>query len=356
MLMTAQQRASSFTFLIMEKDLKILLQKYREGKISLQEELILAEMLADPALSGADHLLKTDFNQSLENIPEETKNLHHVLHEIHHQIRLKQSEKEKKTVYRIFRAASKAAAILFIPLLAVTLYLQRHNPKSDLNSVMLQIVAPEGARINFKLPDGTAGTLNGGTRLDYASEFEKNRHVKLTGEAWFDVAKDKQHPFTVEANENKITVAGTRFSISAWPADKTTELVLEEGMVLFESDALSTSMEVTPRQRVVEENGKVERTTVDPEKYTAWRQGKLVFRNDSMEELARRISRWYNVDVEIRGEGLDKYLFRGVFEDDPLEEVLRLLKMTSPIDYKVIDRQSGKDGSFSRKHVILTKK
>ncbi len=340
----------------MERDLNILFRKYQEGTISLEEELMLAEMLADPSGIEADRFMRNDLSQWLGQVPEEERTLDHVLHEIHHHIHLKQSEKEKKPAYRVFRAASKAAAILFIPLLAVTLYLHWHNTKSDRNSAMLQIVAPEGARINFKLPDGTTGTLNGGTRLDYASEFEKNRYVKLAGEAWFDVAKNKQHPFTVEANENKITVAGTRFSLSAYPSDKTTELVLEEGKVLFESVALSTSMEVTPGQRVVEKDGKVERTAVDPEKYTAWREGKLVFRNDSMEELARRISRWYNVDVKIMGEGLDKYLFRGVFEDDPLEEVLRLLKMTSPIDYKIIDRQSGKDGSFSRKQVILTKK
>ncbi|MGV8092581.1 MAG: FecR family protein [Mangrovibacterium sp.] len=340
----------------MEKDLKILFQKYQEGKINLQEELILAEKLADPSISEADHLLRTGLNQSFENSPEEIRNLDHLLHEIHHHIRLRQSEKEKKTVYRISRWASRAAAILFIPLLAATLYLQLHNTKSDRNDVMLQIVAPKGARVNFELPDGTTGTLNNGTRLNYSSGFAKNRHVELVGEAWFDVAKDKQYPFTIDANENKITVVGTRFSLSAWPADKTTELVLEEGKVLLESAALSKAIEVAPGERIIEKEGKVERNKVESWKYTAWKEGKLVFRNDSMQELARRISRWYNVDVEIRGEGLKEYKFRGVFEDDPLEEVLRLLKITSPIDYEILDRQSNADRSFSRKQVILTQK
>jgi transmembrane sensor len=340
----------------MKEDLKILFQKYQEGKISLEEELMLAEMLADPGSIEADHLLKSDLDQSLDQIPEDKKNLDHVLHEIHHYIRLRQSEKEKKTVYRIFHWASRAAAILFIPLLAATLYFLLNHTRSDQNDVMLQVVAPQGARINFELPDGTTGTLNSGSELNYFSGFLKNRHIKLVGEAWFDVAKDKQHPFTIDANENRITVVGTRFSLSAYPADKTTELVLEEGKVLFKSAVLSTAMEVAPGQRVVEKDGKVERTEVEPWKYTAWKEGKLVFRNDSMEELARHISRWYNVDVEIRGEGLKEYRFRGVFEDDPLEEVLRLLKMTSPIDYEIYDRQSNADGSFSRKQVILTKK
>lgn len=340
----------------MEKDLKILFQKYQEGKISLQEELILAEKLADPGNSEADRFLRNDLARSLSRIPEEKKNLDHVLHEIHHHIRLKQSEKEKKTVYRIFHRASRVAAILFIPLLAVSLYFQLSQTKSDRDDAMLQVIAPQGGRINFELPDGTTGTLNSGTRLAYSSGFIKNRHVRLVGKAWFDVAKDKEHPFMIDANENRITVIGTRFSLSAWPADRTTELVLEEGKVLFESAALSKAMEVIPGQRVIEKDNKVERTEVETWKYTAWKDGKLVFRNDSMEELARRISRWYNVDVEISGEGLREYRFRGVFEDDPLEEVLRLLKITSPIDYEILDRQSNADGSFSRKKIILTKK
>lgn len=340
----------------MEEDLKILLQKYQEGKISLQEELILAEKLADPSVPEADRLLRTDLNQSLERSPEERKDLEHVLHQIHHRIRLKQSEKGKSKVYRLYRWTSRVAAILFVPLLAVSLFLVLDGHPEKERAVMLQITAPQGARVNFELPDGTTGTLNSGTRLNYSSAFSENRHVELVGEAWFDVAKDKRHPFLIDVNENRITVTGTRFSLAAYPADKITELVLEEGKVLFESATLNTALEIVPGQRVTEKYGQVEREEVETWKYTAWKEGKLVFRNDSMVELARRISRWYNVDVEIRDEGLEEYKFRGVFEDDSLEEVLRLLRMTSPIDYEIHDRKLNADGSFSRKQVILTQK
>ncbi len=340
----------------MEKDLKILFQKYREGMISLEEELILAEKLSDEKSPEVDCFLRDDLTCSLDQAPEETKNLDHLLHEIHHHIRLRQSKKEKKTISLVYHWAARVAAVLFVPLLAATLYLLLNNTKSDRSDVMLQVFAPLGSRVNFELPDGTTGILNGGTRLGYSSGFLKDRHVKLEGEAWFDVAKDKQHPFTIDANNDKIVVVGTRFSLSAYPDDRTTDLVLAEGKVIFESATLNTTLKIVPGERIFEENGKIERTKVDPWKYTAWKDGKLVFRNDSMEELARRVSRWYNVDVEIRGEGLKEYRFRGVFEDDPLEEVLRLLKMTSPIDYEIHDRKLNPDGSFSRKQVILTRK
>ena len=340
----------------MGNDLKILFQKYRDGKISLEDELILSEKLSDEKNPEVDRFLRNDLTHSLDLVPERTKNLDYLLHEIHHHIRLRQSEKDRRTISRVYRWSTRVAAILFVPLLAVMSYLLLNNIKPDGNAVMLQVLAPSGSRVNFELPDGTTGILNGGTRLSYSSDFMKNRHVKLDGEAWFDVAKDKQHPFAIDANNDKIIVVGTRFSLSAYPEDKTTDLVLEEGNVLFESAELSKALNIVPGERVYKKDGNVERTEVDPWKYTAWKDGKLVFRNDSMEELARRISRWYNVDVEIRGEGLKEYKFRGVFEDDPLEEVLYLLKMTSPIDYEIHDRKLNPDGSFSRKQVILTRK
>ncbi|MDD4191108.1 MAG: DUF4974 domain-containing protein [Mangrovibacterium sp.] len=340
----------------MEKSLEILFQKYQEGTISLQEELILAEKLADPGRAEADRFLRNDLARSLSQIPEEKRNLDHLLHEIHHDIRLRQSGNEKKAVYRVLRWASRVAAVLFIPLLSASLYFFWGHPGSGQEEAMLHLLAPRGSRVNFELPDGTTGTLNSGSVLQYSSRFSGSRRVKLVGEAWFDVATDKRHPFTIDANKNQITVVGTRFSLSAWPDDQSTELILEEGKVLFESAALNKILEVAPGERILEKDGIIERTGVEPWKYTAWRDGKLVFRNDSMEELARRIARWYNVDVEVRGEGLKEYKFRGVFEDDPLEEVLRLLKITSPISYEIRDRRLNADGSFSRKHVLLTSK
>ena len=340
----------------MDRDLKILFQKYQDGKISLPEELLLAEKLADPAHSEADHFLKADLQQSLDGAPLVEKDLTHVLHGIHHQIHLMQTARNRSKRYRLYHWSSRVAALLFFPLLVISLFLMLNDRSAQQNAAMLQVLAPKGARVNFRLPDGTTGILNGGSRLSYAAVFSETRQVILAGEAYFSVAKDKKHPFIIHVNEDEVKVVGTKFSLAAYPSDKSTELVLEEGKVLFTSPVLKSPVELMPGQRLMEKGEKVERSEVETWKYTAWKDGKLVFRNDSMEELARRISRWYNVDVEIEGQGLQEYLFRGVFEDDSLEEVLRLLKMTSPIDYEIHDRQANADGSFSRKKIILTKR
>ncbi|RKD89831.1 FecR family protein [Mangrovibacterium diazotrophicum] len=339
----------------MDDDLKKLLQKYQSGKIALKDELKLSKRLADHLDEDAEQLLRNDIQDHFENSDEENKDLSGVLSEIHHRIHLNQSAQKKSKIRLLYQLASKAAAVLFIPLLLFAVY-QWYNAAKPVNGdALVEIVAPRGARITFQLPDGTNGTLNAMSHLSYSPSFSNNRHVALSGEAYFDVAKDKKHPFTISANDNVVKVVGTKFSLSAYPEDKLTELVLEEGKVLFTPSNSNKPIDIIPGERLVSSDRGVEQSKVETWKYTAWKDGRLVFRNDSMEELARRISRWYNVDVHIDDQGLEEYVFRGVFENDSLEEVLRLLKLTSPIAYRIEDRQPNADGSFSKKRVIITK-
>jgi ferric-dicitrate binding protein FerR (iron transport regulator) len=97
----------------------------------------------------------------------------------------------------------------------------------------------------------------------------------------------------------------------------------------------------------------VTRSRAETVKYSSWTEGKLVFRSDSMSEVARRIERWYNVQVEIMDEELEKYSFRATFEDDPLEEVLKFLGMTSPIRYEITPRQLTADSVYSKSIVKI---
>lgn len=93
---------------------------------------------------------------------------------------------------------------------------------------------------------------------------------------------------------------------------------------------------------------------VQPQKYLSWTEGKLVFRNDPLDVLARRLARWYNVDVEVKIDLTDDLRLRATFIDEGLEEVLGLLKRSLPVDYKIEDREINSDGTYGRKRVILT--
>ena len=111
-----------------------------------------------------------------------------------------------------------------------------------------------------------------------------------------------------------------------------------------------------PDERLVFSDGAINIDKTEAAKYAAWKEGKLVFRGDPMAEVARRIERWYNVEVELVDKDLEKYVIRGTFQDDSLEEVFRYLSMTSPIRYRITDRKMLADGTWQKQKVLLYKK
>ena len=197
--------------------------------------------------------------------------------------------------------------------------------------------------------------LNSGSYLSYSIPFTK-RDVELEGEAWFEVSHDKMHPFKVVAGSSEVSVLGTSFNLSAYPSENYIELVLLNGNVEFSNSKLEKKISITPFHRLYFHEGIVDTTLTDPLKYNAWTSGKLVFRGDNMSEVARRIELWYNVKVILADNELERYSFRGTFQDDKLEEVLKYLSLTSPIKYDIKPREQFPDGTISTQIVTLSLK
>jgi ferric-dicitrate binding protein FerR (iron transport regulator) len=251
----------------------------------------------------------------------------------------------------------RAAAILLLPLLVagglVYSYLGNHGKTTTDRQVISTIYAPLGSRVSFNLPDGTTGMLNSDSRLSYSLPFTNSRQVKLEGEAWLNVNRDEDHPFVISTDNSTVKVLGTNFNVSAYPAGNYVEVVLKQGRVEFQDNKGDEKVTILPSERLVFQNGNISKSVIDPAKYYAWTEGKLIFRNDPMAEVARRIERWYNIKVELADEELEKYSFRATFEDDKLEEVLRYLCMTSPIRYQITPRKLLTDGSFEKEKVTF---
>ncbi len=337
------------------------LKRFSEGLSNKEEEKYIYSLFSE----NEDNVefkqrIQMEFNEYLKNHPNENHNLSYLLDRIHHTIHKNENRKKPTVVKLIYRWYSVAAAVLLIPLLiAGGIWFNGQNQQETFiteSPVTSTLFAPLGSRIRFALPDGTMGWLNSGSSLEYQLPFSNNRQVAVKGEAWFDVAHDAIHPFEVAAGNSKIKVLGTKFNLNAYPEEKYVEVVLEQGKVEFSIPGNPTNVEMKPNERLVYSSGTINIKGTDSYKYSAWKEGKLVFRGDPMVEVARRIERWYNVDVVLVDKDIEKDVIRGTFQDDSLEDVFRYLCMTSPMRYRIVGRKMLDDGTFQKKKVLLYRK
>ena len=347
--------------MIVQSDIEKLI-RYYNGQTNAEETRYIHSLFAEKEdNSELKHYIMDEWNRYLATNEGGDYQLSSLLDRIHHKIHTIENRKKPTVVRRIYRWYSVAAAILLVPLLiAGGIWLTRETPQQPIvtaeKPVTSTIHAPLGSRISFSLPDGTNGWLNSGSSLAYQIPFTGNRQITVQGEAWFDVAHDAAHPFEISAGNSTVKVLGTKFNLNAYPEEHYVEVALEEGKVEFSLPGVPAGIEMKPNERLVYSRDSVHISTTDPSKYSVWVEGKLMFRGDPMPEVARRIARWYNVQVELMDKDLEKDVIRGTFEDDSLEEVLRYLSMTSPIRYRIIDRKVLNDGTFQKKKVQLYRK
>ena len=258
----------------------------------------------------------------------------------------------------------KIAAIAVIPLLIGSLFfvlskVVGHDQISE-EVVYNEVHAAFGTRSVLRLSDSTLVWLNSGSSLRYPVRFTgNNRVVFLSGEAYFEVESDETRPFIVETTTLKVKATGTKFNVQEYVNNPVSEVMLVSGkLTINESDPdknFQLISELSPNQYLAYNRNTKERHIKDEDvsRYVAWKDGKLVFRNDSLDKVLDKISRMFNVDIEIRGEDLKKYRYHATFQDESLEEILKLLKLSAPLSFREIRRDPLPDGSFPKKKVLV---
>jgi ferric-dicitrate binding protein FerR (iron transport regulator) len=240
--------------------------------------------------------------------------------------------------------------------LAIFIGVQTYKDAYLKKETWVEIKAPAWTRVQFSLPDGTTGWLNSNSSVKYNGNFITNRQVTLSGEAFFDVFKDKGRPFRVSTNEINVEVLGTRFNIASYEDENNVEVVLEEGKLVFNDKEMNKSYTMNPNDLIVYDKKLMDFSTevIQPQKYLSWTEGKLVFRNDPLDVIARRLERWYNIDVEVKGSFREDLRLRATFIDESLEEVLALLKRSLAVNYKIEKGSIKTDETYAKKKVIIT--
>lgn len=203
------------------------------------------------------------------------------------------------------------------------------------------IKIPYGKKFEVQLSDGTIVHLNAGTQLTYPVQFLKTqaRKVQLAGEAYFEVAKDKAHPFTVNTHEVSVEVLGTKFNVDTYMENSSSDIVLVEGKVSLYKGQKTNENQVylKPGLRGSNIKGQSAITVeeVNTDYYTAWVKGSLVFKNASFNDIIKKLERQYNVTFINKNKMLGKEIFNARFDNEPIEVVLKYFSDSYKIDYNI---------------------
>ena len=265
------------------------------------------------------------------------------------------SSRKNEKYHLLFRVSQLAAVLLVGVLIAGAIYLYGTNSMS-VPERAVEFYSHNGFRNKFILPDGTCGWLGYNSELKYYLDSNAVRTVELDGMAFFNVTHlDGNHPFQVKTpSKLNIEVLGTRFNVASYSEENTCEVVLEQGSVRLCMQDQQVG-KLIPNERMVYDiaEKKLFKSVVNVNDFLAWKDGKLILNDLSLEESCVKLSRFYNTDIVLGSADLKTQKVRLVLEDESLDEALALLTVLFPLKYEIVERNQISNHRFSKKKIIL---
>ena len=272
----------------------------------------------------------------------------------------------------LFKIITRYAAIFIVAasLSGFLFYYIGRNRVINTGQSYYELIVPMGSRAQFSLSDGTSVTLNAGSKLKYDNGFGiKNRIVQLEGEGYFKVATDSKRPFTVKTTHLNVMALGTSFNVKAYADDNTIETTLVEGSIKIEEIAGKSRAEVMvlkPNQKLtffkedstmIDEADRpnqkpknnaqplqVQKTLAIPRLVTenvnvepviSWKENRWIFERQSLSQIAIELERKFDVQILFESERLKAYRFTGTIIAEPIEQVLEVMSISAPINFKL---------------------
>jgi transmembrane sensor len=235
----------------------------------------------------------------------------------------------------VFWRIASVAAILVAALFIGLFFKESHKLT---NNQFVTIQSPRGEKSKVILGDGTIVWLNSESQLTCSNNFDGDtRMVTLSGEGYFDVKKDPKRPFIVRTTKADIRVFGTRFNVSSYPEDKTTEATLEEGKIGVYIAGKTEPVAVTPGQQMVfnQQTGEISLKHVNTDLYTSWKGNKLKFDNALFGDVVKKLERWYDIKIILDKDLKYTERYTMTIKTESLREVLKRLQITTPMTYKI---------------------
>ena len=220
-------------------------------------------------------------------------------------------------------------------------YVANANVANESADGFNEITTPRGGQFSIVLEDGSKVWLNANSSLRFPKNFAKQqRKVELKGEGYFEISKNAIRPFYVEANNATIKVLGTHFNISNYAEDNFTKTTLLEGSV--EMTAMGSTERLVPNQEAAykRDSKNIEvKNAPYAQDAIAWKEGVVMFRDENIQSIMQKISRWYDVDVIYNKEALNEQFSGSISKYQNIDKVLKQLQLTGSLNFKVEGRR-----------------
>ena len=242
---------------------------------------------------------------------------------------------KKAKIISVLRWSTQIAAIIIIVFSIGILFKDyQYNKTAQLQT----IAVPAGQRAQITLADGTKVWLNSQSTLIYTSNFgRKERNVKLNGEAYFEVAKNKDIPFLVNTETNQVRVVGTHFNVCAYDGSNEFETTLVEGIVdIYAKGNKKPLTRLTKNEFFASHNGKYQKSTLTSLDYLRWTEGLYCFDDAPFSIILSKLEKYYNVKIAVNDPDILNYRCTGKCkEQDGIEHILRVIQKDLRFTYSI---------------------
>jgi transmembrane sensor len=353
---------------------KLLIFSYLSSQASKEETLVLLEWLKksdDNQKIFSDYRKLYDLTQNTDYKIKFSETRQDNWKRLNDKIEKETSPQKIRKLPFYLKIAAAGLLIFFAG--ALTFYgLFGSKSNQNLCNIEYEVNAPRGGKSELVLADGTKVWLNAGTRLRYRGDYGiTSRVVYLTGEGFFSVVKNPRKPFVVQTSGLKIKAFGTTFNVKAYPEEKSVTTTLVEGIVKIEGNGVNLSLkpkevvivDKDASQNIIHTNSKTEITSIKPNTYrqidkienptinvapiikvasnvntsvyTSWKDNLWIINSEPLKNIAVILERRFNVTIDIRSSELNQYTFTGTFNNETLEQILGIIKLTAPLNYQI---------------------
>ena len=328
---------------------KRLLDKYFNNECTHQERQVVLDWLSNPENKLLAHEAMRSQWEELEGKEDAAFDIDKSLDEMQRKIPgfgastetsgAKRFSSRRRGSLSLWRMAAALAGTLVL-FFSVLLFLRPDvTPLADDHHDHTKIKSSSGEVILRVLSDGTKVWLNAESSISYPISFKGDsiREVRLSGEAFFDVAEDKNQPFVVRTRDIDIRVLGTAFNVKSYEGDSTVKTTLVRGKVLVRNKHRKDNVELSPNQQAVFSHltEQITLREVQAEKHTSWNSGSLLFEDDNLYDVIRSLERWYGIFIHLQDKSSMECRLTARIDKESLTETLEILKSLTGIRYSV---------------------